>query len=221
MFKKMGVVALNAVITAMLLMLVSSTSSAQVTGGRVTGTVIDANGEVVPNANVILRNAAIGQELTTQTTDTGAFTYPNVAVGEYTVTIEASGFSPVTQNVKVALNQESSLAVTLQVSGIGATTVEVTAASEALVQTDSSQLGKSFDTRQVLDLPIFGNQNALALLSPNVVGQAAGTAGSGGSVGGTRPRGNSFQVDGTDNNDPSVTGPRPALFKMPRKSSRS
>lgn len=180
---------------------------AQVTGGRVTGSVLDPNGEAIAGANVNLRNKATGQLLSTQTTGSGAFNFPNALPGDYEITIESNGFQTVTQDVTVVLNQESAVNATLQTGGVGTTTVEVTASSEALVQTDSSQLGRSFSTRLVQNLPIFGSQNQLALLSPNVADRSGGVLGSGGSVGGTRPRGNVFTVDGVDNNDPSVTGP--------------
>ncbi|HEX8144882.1 MAG TPA: TonB-dependent receptor [Pyrinomonadaceae bacterium] len=181
-------------------------SLGQVTGGAVAGSVVDAQGAVVPNATVTLLNKATGQTLTTQTTDTGAFNFPNVALGEYTITIENTGFAPVTQELKVSLNQTATVNATLQAGQVTGT-VNVTAASEALVQTENSQLTRSFETKQVQDLPIFGNQNQLAVLAPNVVERSAGVTGSGGSVGGTRPRGNSFVIDGVDNNDASTTGP--------------
>ncbi|MDQ3256764.1 MAG: TonB-dependent receptor, partial [Acidobacteriota bacterium] len=146
--------------------------------------------------------------MTTQTTGSGSYSYPNVAVGDYTITAVSTGFQTVNQDLRVSLNQMTSVDVTLQAGSIAAETVEVTAASEALVQTTSSQLGKSFETELVQNLPTFGNQNALALLSPNVVERSSGVLGSGGSVGGTRARSNVFTVDGVDNNDPSVTGPR-------------
>ncbi|MBA3438886.1 MAG: carboxypeptidase regulatory-like domain-containing protein, partial [Pyrinomonadaceae bacterium] len=166
----------------------------------------------MPNATITLRNTATGQTLVTQTTDAGSYTYPNVPVGDYILTIECAGFAPATQELKVALNQESSANVTIQVGGVVGQ-VEVTAANEALVQIESSQLGRSFGTRQVQDLPIFGDQKQLALLSPNVVQQAAGTAGEGGTVGGVRSRYNNFNVDGIDNNDPSITGEQIPLIQ--------
>ena len=197
---------LSLAFAALLLLAASLTASAQVTGGAVNGTVSDAAGAAVPNANVTLTSKTMGQGLTTQTTDAGVFNFPNVAVGEYTIKFENTGFSPASQEIRVLLNQTATVNATLQ-AGQVAEQVTVTAASEALVQTDQSQLSRSFETRQVEDLPIFGNQNQLAVLSPNVVERSAGVTGSGGSVGGTRPRGNSFVVDGVDNNDASITGP--------------
>lgn len=190
-----------------------SAVSAQVTAGRVTGSVVDANGASIAGSAVTLKSQVTGLTLNTETTDSGSFTFPNVLPGAYQITIEGTGFQSVTQELTVSLNQESAINVTLQTGGVGTTTVDVTAASEALVQTESSQLGRSFETRQVQNLPIFGNQNALALLSPNVVGQSSGTAGSGGTVGGVRPRYNVFTVDGVENNDPSVTGPASSVIQ--------
>jgi hypothetical protein len=198
---------ISAFSVAMLVMVFVVTAAlAQVTGGRVTGTVTDATGAVVPGSAVTLKNKATGQVLSTETTDAGAYEFPNVPVGEYTVRIEKSGFGPVTQDIRVTLNQQTAVNATLQ-AGTVTSVVTVTAANEALVQTESSQLGKSYEEQLVKNLPIFGNQNSLALLSPNVVERSSGVLGSGGSVGGTRPRSNVFTIDGIDNNDPSVTGP--------------
>src|ERR1051325_11427830 len=50
--------------------------------------------------------------------------------------------------------------------------------------------------------------NNLALLAANVTSSGGVGVGTGGSVGGQRPRNNNFMVDGVDNNDKSVTGPQ-------------
>ncbi len=62
-------------------------------------------------------------------------------------------------------------------------------------------------------MPINGNPNNLALLAPNTTTAATGTAGSGAVIGGVRSRGNSFNIDGVDNNDPSVTGPATGIIQ--------
>lgn len=209
MFRKINLL----IITFMLFSIFAVSAFAQVTAGRVTGSVVDANGAAITGGSVTLKSDTTALELKTTTTGSGSFLFPNVLPGAYKITIENAGFQTATQNLTVALNQESAVNVTLQIGGAGTTVVDVTAASEALVQTESSQLGRSFETQQVQNLPIFGNQNALALLSPNVVGQSAGTAGSGGTVGGVRPRYNVFTVDGTENNDPSVTGPSTSVIQ--------
>lgn len=197
---------LSVFVSSLIAILAAAAAFGQTTGGSVTGTVTDANGAVVPSATVTLVSKTTGQKLTTETTGSGSYSFPNVPVGEFTITVEATNFAPTTTELKVALNQATSADITIK-AGTVQETVTVTAASEALVQTDTSQLGKSYEERLVKNLPIFGNQNALALLSPNVVERSSGVLGSGGSVGGTRARSNVFIVDGVDNNDPSVTGP--------------
>jgi hypothetical protein len=178
----------------------------QATGGSVTGTVTDSTGAIIQNATVTLESKTTGQKLTTQTTGSGSYSFPNVPVGDYRLTINATGFRATSTEVKLFLNQTTSADLAIE-AGAVEESVTVTAAGEALVQTDTSQLGKSYEERLVKNLPIFGNQNALALLSANVVDRSSGVLGSGGSVGGTRARSNVFIVDGVDNNDPSVTGP--------------
>src|SRR5688500_1362124 len=79
--------------------------SAQVTGGAVTGTVLDPNGAVVPNATIKMSNRERGQEFTGQTSADGIFLFPNVPVGNYTVKISAPGFGESTREVVVTLNQ--------------------------------------------------------------------------------------------------------------------
>ena len=184
---------------------------AQVTGGAVTGTVTDANGAVVPNATVKLSNKARGQEFTAQTTGSGAYLFPNVPVGTYVASIEAPGFGTITRDTLVTLNQTTTVDVTLQAAGATGV-VDIVAGSEVVVQTETSQIGKSFDNRKVLDSPIAGNVNNLAIIAPNTIPSVNGTAGDGTSsasavVGGVRARGNSFNIDGVDNNAPDVTGP--------------
>jgi hypothetical protein len=92
-------------------------------------------------------------------------------------------------------------------------TVDVVADTDTIVQSDTSQLGATFEKRKVEDLPLLnGDVNGLAQLAPNVLPRATGVVGGGtvtvgSTVGGVRPRGNSFTIDGIDNNDAGVTGP--------------
>src|SRR5262249_12645170 len=129
--------------------------------------------------------------------------------GTYTLTISAQNFKTYSNaDVQVQLNRVTDVNATLE-PGAVSEIVNVTAgASSDLVETTTSQLGKSFEDRKVIELPIGQDVNALALLTPNVTTQGAGVLGAGGSVGGNRARNNSFTIDGIDNNDISVTGPQ-------------
>ena len=92
--------------------------------------------------------------------------------------------------------------------------VTVTSAGAELVDTTTTTLSKSFSERQVVELAqtnvggaFGGGVNNLALLAPNVSSSGGVGVGTGGSVGGQRPRNNNFMIDGVDNNSKSVTGP--------------
>jgi hypothetical protein len=142
--------------------------------------------------------------------------------GDYQITVEAPSFKKLTLNdVRVNLNQTTDVPVALQV-GVQTETVEISAEGAELVQTTTTNLSKSFSARQVVELPqtsITAANSAssgiynLALLSANVTGSGGLGLGTGGSVGGQRPRNNNFVVDGIDNNRKDISGP--AVYVSP------
>ncbi len=177
--------------------------------GTLRGTVLDPSGAAVPKTEVKVTNQDTGVTSTTQTTTAGIYIFPNLLVGTYTVEVKATGFAGyVRRNVAVVSNQVTEANANL-VLGKAETTIEVSGGAE-LVQTTSSQLANTFDSA-AKDLPVGqlnGSVLALAALAPNTTLQGSGVLGQGGSIGGTRPRMNGFQVDGVDNNDVGVTGPQ-------------
>src|SRR5579875_4052095 len=62
------------------------------TSGTVVGTITDPSGAVVPNASVQLVNTQTNAVLNTQTNSAGEYTFPNVAPGNYKITVSAAGF---------------------------------------------------------------------------------------------------------------------------------
>src|SRR5216683_119149 len=185
---------------------------AQVTSGNVRGIVTDPNGAVVPNAKVTITKLATTESKTAQTTSGGEYEFNNLLPGtDYSITVEAANFKTLTLNdVKIQLNQTTTVPAQLTLGGVGET-VTVTAGGAELVDTSTQNLSKSFSERQVSELAQtstgLGVYN-LALIAPNVSSSGGVGVGSGGSVGGQRPRNNNFVVDGIDNNDKGVTGPQ-------------
>lgn len=196
------------------LALVASTGQAQVTQGNIKGVVNDPQGAVVQNATVTLTRASTNETRTTTTSGAGTFEFTNLQPGAYSVKVEGAGFKTTTlTDVSVTLNQTTDLPVSLEIGG-ATEIVTVTAAGSELVDTTNSQLSKSFSERTVVELAqtnvggaFGGGVNNLALIAPNVSSSGGVGVGSGGSVGGQRPRNNNFMLDGVDNNDKSVTGP--------------
>jgi len=77
---------------AAVLLLLSSLLWAQADRGSITGTVIDASGAVVPAVPLNLRNAATNLTYSTSTNDNGSYSFLNLPVGTYTLSVEKKGF---------------------------------------------------------------------------------------------------------------------------------
>ncbi len=180
---------------------------AQRLDGTLRGEVTDPTGAVVADAKVTATSVATGVANQTKTSSSGIYVFPNLLVGTYNVAIEAPHFRKyVRTNVEVKANQVTEAHAKLAV-GAATETVEVTAGAE-LIQTETSQLTNTFQFNQLQTLTAGGQSPLdLAIFLPNTTATVGGTAGTGGSVGGTRPRMNNFTIDGVDDNDVSVTGP--------------
>ena len=68
---------------------------AQFASGSIGATVTDATGAVVPAAKVVLKNEATGALRDSVTNNSGAFDFPSVLPGTYTVTDHRAGFANV------------------------------------------------------------------------------------------------------------------------------
>jgi len=195
----------------MALTLLSVAAFAQQTTGNVRGLIKDPTGAVVSNAKVTILDKKTNNTLTTQSTGSGEYEFKNLPGGDYQITVETDGFKKVTlTGVRVQLNQTTDLGVTLEV-GVRNDVVEVSAGGAELVDTTTTNLAKGFTSRQVIELAQTSTGAGiynLALIAPNVSSSGGVGVGTGGSVGGQRPRNNNFVVDGIDNNDKAVTGPQ-------------
>jgi hypothetical protein len=167
------------------------------TTGSIAGTVVDANGAVVPNATVVVKGES-GQEFTVVTNDSGAYKVPSVGSGVYTVTTTAPNFKrSLVENVKVDVGLPSTVNPILQAGDVSETVV-VTGGGEVL-QTQTAAIGTTITGRQILETPI-ASRDALDL-----VGLLPGTA----TVGAPRrssinglPKGSlSITIDGVDVQD--------------------
>ncbi len=185
---------------------------AQSDSGRVLGTVTDTTGAAIPSAGITLINKTTGLKLIGSSNDRGELNVSAVPPGDYTVTVNATGFQTETQAVTVRVTTSLTVNFALK-PGAESTTVEVTDAA-SLVNTSDPTLGETIEQKQITELPLNGrNALNLALLAPGVTQGAYGeqnqdTAGRHGDTGGsalsvnaTRPQANNFILDGVDNND--------------------
>jgi hypothetical protein len=197
------------IVLAALLTVLGGAAFGQSTSGVIVGTIYDQTGATVPNATVTAKNVATGVETAVTSTSSGQYRIPNLLVGAYNINVTTPGFIPAqVNNVSVTLNQTVTANVGLQV-GATSTSVDVTE-SAATIDTTTSQVQTTFQTKQLQDLPIASTGSGvinLSLLTAGVASSGAVGAGTGPSVGGQRPRNNNFTIEGVDNNNKSVTGP--------------
>src|SRR6267142_4769334 len=83
-------------------------AQAQTSRGTVTGTVTDTNGSVISGATVTLTNMETTVSRATTTADAGFYRFDAVDLGNYSLSIVASGFGEVTKTgVLASANQTS------------------------------------------------------------------------------------------------------------------
>ena len=146
----------------------------QVDTGSISGTVVDTSGAVVPGVAITARNEGNKTTQQTVTNASGFYTFPNLAVGEYSLSAEAKGFQKYVR-AGLHLNAADHLSVPVQLSlGEVTQTVEVTAATSALSVEPST--GGTVTSSQFQQLEVNGrNPVYLALLEPGVTGTNIGT----------------------------------------------
>src|SRR6185369_8948320 len=133
-------------------------ANGQGTASRVTGTVVDEKGSVVPGALVTLTNEATQVALTTSTGSGGTYVFDSVQAGKYTVSVEKQGFKKAVSVGNTAnVNQPVTVDFTLEVGGL-AETVQILSSAESVQTSSSGNFGNTVETRTLLTLPIVGNR---------------------------------------------------------------
>jgi Carboxypeptidase regulatory-like domain len=177
----------------------------------ITGTVVDPTGAGVANANVTATDLDRGVPWATHTDESGVYVLPRIPIGQYNLKVQAQGFQIYVHNPFVlVLNQTARIDVTLKVGSV-AEAIEVTGTAP-LLQTDTTQLSTTIDTKMNETLPLATrNYVQLALLSPGAVtpnpqsftrGQDMTDSGRP-YINGNREQSNNFLLDGVDNNEVS------------------
>src|SRR3954468_3961487 len=102
---------------------------AQVNFGRISGSVQDSSGAVVPNVKILVLNEGTGVERSVASNESGDFIATNLAVGMYTLKLETPGFQAVTRT-GLNLVADGRLTVDFKLQPAGATqSVDVVAAA--------------------------------------------------------------------------------------------
>jgi Carboxypeptidase regulatory-like domain len=179
--------------------------------GIVLGTVTDKGGAVVPDATVELLNTATNETKTTTTVAAGEYTFANVPPGTYTLKISKTGFATITfANLKVDVTKTYTYNATLEVSS-GKEVIEVSAQSQAELQTADAVVGNVVGESELMRLPTLGRDSRELLTlqpmsTPFESSNGGGFGNSGGTIAGARSDQNVFNLDGIDITDNVIAG---------------
>ena len=176
---------------------------AQTFNGAISGAVVDSSNAAIANVAVQAVHKDTGIAFNTLSGESGDFLFPNLPLGEYSLTFKKELFQAQRMgNVDVAVARTTNIQAKLAIAQ-QSTLVEVVASAAAL-ETTSSTLVSVVGRRQVQDMPMNGrNYRQMMKLSPGV--SPAGTQGN--SVNGSRSINNNYQIDGADNNDAFFNSP--------------
>ncbi len=157
-------------------------SFGQMTTGALVGTVYDVSSAVLPGAEVVVTDTLTGISDRTVTNVRGDYTFPDLAVGVYTISFNARSFQSFkVEKVEIHVGTTIRQDATLSPGGV-TTTVEV-GASAPLLQTQSSDISQLVEARQITEIPLNG-RDVYQLLTL-AAGAQSGVAASGAATGAT------------------------------------
>src|SRR5436853_1565122 len=139
----------NFTITAVVLcLLIPVAGFSQAANGRITGTVSDASGAVIPGVMVEVTNSETGVVFSTLSTETGNYSAPNLPPGPYSITASLPGFKKYSRTgVNLAAAQIINIDIPLEVGATGET-VEVSAEA-TLLTTETGDVSHNFTADQL------------------------------------------------------------------------
>jgi len=199
-----------------------SAGLAQVSGGTISGSVRDSSERAIAGAHVSVRNSETAILRSVTADNDGIYTAPNLVAGTYQVSASKEGFATLVRSgVLATVGFEEVIDFKLN-PGEVRTKIEVSDTPPA-IQLASSSLEATENSTTVRELPLNGRDwTTLAQLQAGVTGvyqyplalsnqRANRGLGAQLSIGGTRPQGNNYRLDGISINDYSNGGPGSVL----------
>jgi carboxypeptidase family protein/TonB-dependent receptor-like protein len=163
--------------------------------GKILGSVRDPSGAVVPSAIVSVRAVSTGVVTEGKVNGQGAYVFPFLPIGEYVVTVSATGFKKAEHSgIHVVGSEAVTSDFTLEI-GEPTETVQVSAEA-AKVDTTTTTSGTTIFASEIADLPLLINGGARSGLNfvdvlPGVNGGTMGT------INGAPEGGIGYYLDGT------------------------
>ena len=135
--------------------------------GSIFGKVTDSSGAVLPGVNVTVAGTGLQQPLTATTAETGAYQFPSVPIGTYTVTFELSGFKKaVRQDVIITNGFNAGIDQKLE---LGQMSEEVTVSGASpVVDLKKTSTGSTFTAEVLEKIPTARDPWQIVNMTPGV-----------------------------------------------------
>ncbi|WP_348261698.1 carboxypeptidase-like regulatory domain-containing protein [Telmatobacter sp. DSM 110680] len=192
------------------------TAQAQSNYAVVRGSIFDPQHHAVVGAHIHLSETSTGAAREVVSNATGLYEIAGLQPGAYSLKVDSQGFAQSEENIDLEVGQQATLDVVLRVNKESQTVT--VAASGELLKTQDASVGEVVDQHSVDSLPLNGRMLIdLVLTVPGAhVSHGAATGDmnplywrpgqrSAVSIGGSRPNGNYFLLDGATNTDPTFS----------------
>jgi Carboxypeptidase regulatory-like domain len=179
------------------------------------GSVVDPQRNLIAGADVQLTSSATHAARHTASNDQGLFELTGLWPGDYELSVQAAGFAPLTQTLRLEVNQQLALEVEMKLA-TASSTVQVAASAADVLRTTDASVGEVIEPAAVQELPLNGRMLIdLVLTVPGAhISHGAQTGDmnplywrpgqrSAVSIGGNRPNANYFLLDGSTDTDPT------------------
>jgi hypothetical protein len=201
------------VLSIALFLLIALSAHAQVAGtGSIQGAVTDSTGAVIPNADVTLIDQATQVTRNAKTNGGGNYSFPNIGIGTYSLSVGNAGFQTYMQT-GIVLEVGSSISIDAKMT-VGSADIKVEVHANGLAQqTEDSSFKQTIDRTELTEMPLNGRHmtDLITLAGGSNGGSTPGDAGGGNSKYPTQTAGISiagapgntisYRLDGGDNND--------------------
>lgn len=138
--------------------------------GSIRGTITDPSGAPVAGVTITVKNLATGFTREVATDGDGVYLAPNLPIGTYSISSNATGFAPITQSgVHLSAGTDATIDQQLKVGSV-ATEVEVTA-DAPIIETARFDLGRTITADETENLPLTSrNPYNFILFQPGISG---------------------------------------------------
>jgi len=196
------------------LCLAAAQGMAQTVTGAIRGAITDPSGAIVSGAGVIATNTASGVETSTRTNGTGEYSIRFLQIGQYKLTVSASGFETANYGpFALEIDQTARIDIPLKV-GSATATVDVSGQMQPILNTESATLGETFTENTINSVPLNGRDfSQLTVYTVGAVAPGFNSFGMGDSterdidggtqvaVNGNRQQSNNYLLDGQEINE--------------------